>query len=66
VLALEPDGDRLAVAGYGALATRIRFARIDRRTGKLTLEPSTIDFTRAWPDGWQGSAVPHGTVFSNP
>ncbi|MGA7540077.1 MAG: hypothetical protein WBW93_15080 [Steroidobacteraceae bacterium] len=65
-LALEPDGDRLAIAGYGALATRVRFARIDRRTGKLTLEPSTIDFTRAWPDGWQGSAIPHGTVFSNP
>ncbi|MGH8288069.1 MAG: hypothetical protein ACREV7_03455 [Steroidobacteraceae bacterium] len=65
-LALEPGGDRLAIAGYGALATKIRFATIDRRTGKLTLEPSTIDFTRAWPDGWQGSAIPHGTVFSNP
>jgi hypothetical protein len=65
-VALEPGGDRLAIAGYGALATRIRFATIDRRTGKLSLEPSTIDFTRAWPDGWQGSAIPHGTVFSNP
>ena len=65
-LSLEPGGDRLAIAGYGALATRIRFARIDRRTGKLTLEPATIDFTRTWPDGWQGSAIPHGTVFGNP
>ncbi|MHB8404640.1 MAG: YncE family protein [Gammaproteobacteria bacterium] len=65
-LTLEPGGDRLAITGYGALDTRVRFATIDRRTGKLTLEPSTIDFTRAWPDGWQGSAIPHGAVFSNP
>jgi len=65
-LTLEPGGDHLAITGYGALDTRVRFATIDRRTGKLTLEPSTIDFTRAWPDGWQGSAIPHGAVFSNP
>lgn len=65
-LALEPGGDRLAITGYGALSTRVRFATVDRRTGKLTLEPATIDFNRAWPDGWQGSAMPHGAVFSNP
>lgn len=65
-LALEPGGDRLVITGYGALNTRARFATIDRRTGKLTLEPSSIDFTRTWPDGWHGSAIPHGTVFSNP
>ncbi|MGB6605119.1 MAG: hypothetical protein WA747_01650 [Steroidobacteraceae bacterium] len=65
-LALEPGGDRLAITGYGALATRLRFATIDRRTGRLTLDQSYIDFTRAWPDGWQGSALPHGAVFSNP
>jgi hypothetical protein len=64
-LALEPAGDRLVITGYGALATRIRFATVDRRTGKLTLERSTIEFTRAWPDGWHGSAIPHGAVFSN-
>ena len=65
-LALEPGGNRLAITGYGALATRIRFATIDRGTGKLSLEPSAIEFTRAWPDGWNGSAVPHGVVFSKP
>lgn len=64
-LALEPGGTRLAITGYGALATKVRFATIDRRTGKLTLEPDAIDFTRAWPDGWHGSAIPHGAVFSN-
>jgi hypothetical protein len=65
-LGLEPGGDRLAITGPGALATKVRFATINRRTGKLTLEPSTIDLNRAWPDGWQGSAIPHGAVFSNP
>jgi hypothetical protein len=65
-LGLEPDGDRVAITGPGALATKVRFATINRHTGKLTLEPSTIDLTRAWPDGWQGSAIPHGAVFSNP
>jgi hypothetical protein len=65
-LALEPGGDRLAITGYGALDTKVRFATIDRHTGKLTLAEATIDMTRAWPDGWKGSAIPHGVVFSNP
>lgn len=65
-LALEPGGDRLAITGYGALDTKVRFASVDRGTGKLTLAADTIDFTRAWPDGWHGSAMPHGAVFSNP
>jgi hypothetical protein len=65
-LALEPAGNRLVITGPGALATRIRFATLDRRSGKLTLEPSAIDMTRDWPDGWRGSAIPHGAVFSNP
>jgi hypothetical protein len=65
-LALEPGGDRLVITGYGALDTKVRFATIDRRTGKLTLDPAAIDMTRAWPDGWHGSAMPHGAVFSNP
>jgi len=65
-IALEPGGNRLVITGYGALNTRIRFAAIDRRTGKLALDPATIDMTRAWTHGWQGSAIPHGAVFSNP
>jgi hypothetical protein len=65
-LALEPGGDRLVITGYGALATWVRFATIDRRTGKLRLARSMINFTRSWPDGWHGSAIPHGAVFSNP
>ncbi len=65
-LALEPGGNRLVITGYGALDTKVRFATIDRRTGQLELAPEAIDFTRAWPDGWTGSAMPHGAVFSNP
>jgi hypothetical protein len=65
-LALEPGADRLVITGYGALGTRVRFATVDRNTGKLTLAGSSIELTRAWPDGWRGSAVPHGAVFSNP
>lgn len=65
-IALEPRGDRLVITGYGALATWVRFATIDRRTGALRLERAKIDLTRAWPDGWHGSAIAHGAVFSNP
>jgi hypothetical protein len=65
-LALEPGADRLVITGYGALGTRVRFATVDRNTGKLTLAGSSIELTRAWPDGWRGSAIPHGAVFSNP
>lgn len=64
-VALEPGGNRLVITGYGALATRARFATIDRDDGRLTLQPESIDFTRAWPDNWNGSAIPHGAVFSN-
>ncbi len=64
-LALEPHGNRLVITGYGALDTSARFATINRHTGKLTLLAATLNFTRAWPDGWQGSAIPHGAVFSN-
>jgi hypothetical protein len=64
-LAVEPSGDRLVITGYGALYTRVLFATINRQTGQLTLDPQSIDFTREWPDGWKGSAIPHGSVFSN-
>jgi len=64
-LAVEPGGNRLVITGYGELRTRARFATIDRETGQLALDPESIGFTRAWPDGWTGSAVPHGAVFSN-
>jgi hypothetical protein len=63
--AVEPGGDHLVITGYEALDTYALFATIDRQTGELTLDPQSIDFTRVWPDGWNGSAIPHGAVFSN-
>jgi hypothetical protein len=64
-LALEPGGDRLVITGFGGLQTHVLFASIDRETGQLRLDPQSIDFTRTWPDGWDGSAIPHAAVFSN-
>lgn len=64
-IALEPGGDRLVIAGFGTLATQLRFATIDRSTGALHLDAHIISMTRTWPDGWNGAAVPHGTVFGN-
>jgi hypothetical protein len=64
-IAIEPNSDRLVITGYGELYTRALFATIDRKTGRLMLDPQSIDFTRNWPDGWNGSAIPHGAVFSD-
>jgi hypothetical protein len=64
-IAMEPGGDRLVITGVGALSTRVLFATINRKTGGLKLDPQSIDLTRNWPDGWKGSAIPHGAVFSS-
>jgi len=64
-ISVEPGGDRIAITGYGAMQTHLRFAKMDRTTGRLTLLPQSIDFTRRWPDGWNGSAIPHGAVFGD-
>lgn len=62
-ISAEAGSGWLAITGYGTLRTKILFARIDLGTGALRLEPESIDFNRAWPDGWVGSAIPHGVVF---
>jgi len=64
-IAVEPGGDRLVLTGVGALSTHVLFATINRATGELKLDSQSIDFTRSWPDGWKGSAIPHGAIFSN-
>ena len=61
----EPGGNRIAITGYGWLSTHIFLATIDPNTGALALDARNIDFDRKWPDGWSGTAMPHGTVFSN-
>lgn len=61
----EPGGNRLAITGFGSLATHVLFATINPDTGALARDPHQIDFDRKWPDGWSGAAMPHGAVFSN-
>ena len=63
-VAHEPGGNRIVITGFGSLATRAIFARINPETGTLSLDPREIDFDRQWPDGWVGPAMPHGSVFS--
>ena len=60
----EPGGDRIVVTGFGSLATTALFARINPKTGALSLEPDHISFDRSWPDGWNGPAMPHAALFS--
>jgi len=75
-IAIEPGGDRLVITGYAGIESRVLLARVDRRTGALTLDtsfkaPGTadpgVDFGRAtWLHGASGKAIPHGAVFSRP
>ena len=62
-LSLEPGTNRFVITGYGSIRTSIHFATIDLTSGALAIEPYSIDFNRKWPDGWDGPAIPHGTIF---
>jgi hypothetical protein len=62
-LASEPGTNRFLITGFGSLLNRISFATIDPQTGAMTLDKRFIDFNRKWPDGWDGPAIPHGTLF---
>ena len=62
-LAAERGTNRIVITGYGSIKNTIHFARIDPKTGALTLERAHIDFDRKWPDGWNGPAMPHATLF---
>lgn len=62
-LAIEPGTGNIVINGYGSLLHRISFASIDLRTGAMTLDSRSIDLNRAWPDGWNGPLIAHGTVF---
>jgi hypothetical protein len=62
-IALESGTGNLVITGFGSMLNHIYFATVDLQTGALTLDNRTIDFNRHWPDGWDGPAVPHGTLF---
>ncbi len=75
-ISLEPNGDRIALTGYGTLAGRVLLVRFDNETGSLELdeifresgaEAVGVGFERdEWQHGATGAAVPHGVVFSRP
>jgi len=62
-MAIEPGTGNLVITGFGSMLNKISFATVDLKTGVLTLDSRTIDFNRKWPDGWDGSAIPHATLF---
>lgn len=74
-IALEPNTRRLAITGYGKLATRVLLATFDSATGALALDPRFraagavapgLDLTGPWPHGGTTPGSPHGAVFSRP
>ena len=75
-IALEPNGKRIVITGYGAMLSRLLLARLDRATGAIVVDSQFttpgatlpgIDFNReTWPHGATGRAIPHGAVFSRP
>jgi hypothetical protein len=75
-IALEPNGDRLAITGYRELESRVLLAQLDRGSGALSLDTTFkapgamqpgVDFAHTrWPHGPTGRAIPHGAVFSRP
>lgn len=73
-ISLAPDGRRIVISGGGkALQTRVLLARIDPRTGQLSVDTSFkakgarelgVSFDRMeWPHRKGGRAIPHGAVF---
>ncbi len=75
-IALEPNGERLVITGYGALEHRVLLATVNAATGALALDERfradgataagfRLDST-PWPHGGNAPAVPHGAVFSRP
>lgn len=75
-ISLAPDGERIAITGFGAMHRQLLMARIDRATGRLALDQAFrpagadrpgVSFDRThWPHGATGPAIPHGVVFSLP
>ena len=70
----DPATSRIVVTPGRAGIHRLYLVRFDQTTGKLTVDDSFRDpqdhqpgfsfDNRTWPQGWTGSAAPHGAVFS--
>jgi hypothetical protein len=62
-LALEPNGQRLVVTGYGAMEDRVLLLVHDDATGALAIDERFREEGAAEP-GLRLDGVPHGAVFS--
>lgn len=73
-LAADPTGTRLVLNSGGSAGNRLFLINFDRQTGALAIDERFRDpndtlpglklSSRRWPNGWTGTAWPHGTVFS--
>lgn len=64
-IALEPNGKRVVVTGYGTLANRAVLLTFDAATGALAVDERFRD-AGASGTGVRIDGVPHGAVFSRP
>ena len=74
-IALEPNGSRIVISGGGGtLESRLLIAKVDPKSGRLSLDERFKEKTSAnpgfnfdresWPHGKNGRGIPHGAVFS--
>jgi len=73
-IAIDATGRRIALNSSGSPGNRIFLIDFDAASGELTLDgrfrdagsprPGVSLTQKAWPHGFTGTAIPHGTVFS--
>lgn len=73
-LAMEPSGKRLVMNSGGSASNRLFIVNFDPATGALAIDEKFRDAgsaragvrfsARAFPQGFTGTAIPHGSVFS--
>ena len=73
-LAKDPTNTRLVLNSGGSTGNRLFIINFDPKTGALAIDkrfrdpndtvPGLKMSARRWPNGWTGTAWPHGTVFS--
>ncbi len=73
-LASDPTNTRLVLNSGGSTGNRLFVMHFDKGTGALAIDRRFRDANdtlpglkmsgRRWPNGWTGTAFPHGTVFS--
>ena len=73
-LSNDPTNTRLVLNSGGSTGNRLFVINFDKKTGVLAIDkrfrdandtvPGLKMSARRWPNGWTGTAIPHGSVFS--